>query len=64
LVFKLCRRELAAEQRTVARTAYRVGFVTDQVVAQQQEAADILRKLGLIPKTIAVREAVWTPPTQ
>jgi sulfonate transport system substrate-binding protein len=55
---------LAAEQRTVARTAYRVGFMTDMVVAQQQETADIVRKLALIPKTIAVREAVWTPPTQ
>jgi sulfonate transport system substrate-binding protein len=55
---------LAAEQRTVARTAYRVAFVTDQVVAQQQETADILRKLGMIPKAVAVREAVWTPPTQ
>jgi sulfonate transport system substrate-binding protein len=55
---------LAAEQRTVARTAYGVAFVTDQVVAQQQDTADILYKLGLIPKAIAVKEAVWTPPTQ
>jgi hypothetical protein len=55
---------LAAEQRTVARTAYRVGFLTNRVVAQQQETADIRRKLGLIPKVIEVCQAVWTARTQ
>jgi sulfonate transport system substrate-binding protein len=55
---------LAAEERTVARTAYGVAFLTDEVIAQQQETADILQKLGLIPNAVAVKDAVWSPPSQ
>jgi sulfonate transport system substrate-binding protein len=64
LISRLTGVSLVAEERTVARTAYGVAFLTDEVMAQQQETADILQKLGLIPNAVAVKDAVWSPPSQ
>jgi sulfonate transport system substrate-binding protein len=42
------------------RSAFAIGKLTDDIVATQQAVADRFFRLGLIPKQIAVREAVWT----
>jgi sulfonate transport system substrate-binding protein len=43
------------------RSSFAVGPVTDDIVATQQGVADRFFKLGLIPKPIVVRDAVWKP---
>ncbi len=49
--------------QTVAakRSAFAVGPVTDDIIATQQGVADRFYKLGLIPKPVVVRDAVWKP---
>jgi sulfonate transport system substrate-binding protein len=49
--------------QTVAanRSSFAVGPITDDVVATQQGVADRFFKLGLIPKPVVVRDAVWKP---
>jgi sulfonate transport system substrate-binding protein len=49
--------------QTVAadRSSFAVGPITDDIVATQQSVADRFFKLGLIPKPIVVRDAVWKP---
>jgi sulfonate transport system substrate-binding protein len=49
--------------QTVAanRSSFAVGPITDDIVATQQGVADRFFKLGLIPKPIMVRDAVWKP---
>lgn len=51
------------EVQTVAanRASFVIGPVTDDIVATQQAVADRFYKLGLIPKPIVVRDAVWRP---
>jgi sulfonate transport system substrate-binding protein len=41
------------------RSAFRVGPITDDIIATQQGVADRFFKLGLIPKRIAIRDIVW-----
>jgi sulfonate transport system substrate-binding protein len=41
------------------RSSFAIGPVTDDIVATQQGVADRFFKLGLIPKPIVVRDAVW-----
>ena len=45
----------------VNRSAFAVGPVTDDIIATQQGVADRFYKLGLIPKPVVVRDAVWKP---
>jgi sulfonate transport system substrate-binding protein len=49
--------------QTVAadRSSFAVGPITDDIIATQQGVADRFYKLGLIPKPIVVRDAVWKP---
>jgi sulfonate transport system substrate-binding protein len=49
--------------QTVAanRSAFAVGPITADVIATQQGVADRFFKLGLIPKPVVVRDAVWKP---
>jgi sulfonate transport system substrate-binding protein len=49
--------------QTVAanRSSFAVGPVTEEIIATQQGVADRFFKLGLIPKPVVVREAVWKP---
>jgi sulfonate transport system substrate-binding protein len=49
--------------QTVAanRSSFAVGPLTDDIVATQQGVADRFFKLGLIPKPVVVRDAVWKP---
>ncbi|WP_448044214.1 aliphatic sulfonate ABC transporter substrate-binding protein [Bradyrhizobium liaoningense] len=44
------------------RSAFRIGPVTEDIIATQQDVADRFFKLGLIPKQIAIREIVWRNP--
>jgi sulfonate transport system substrate-binding protein len=41
------------------RSSFAVGPITDDIVATQQGVADRFFKLGLIPKPVVVRDAVW-----
>jgi sulfonate transport system substrate-binding protein len=43
------------------RASFNVGLVTDDIIATQQGVADRFYKLGLIPKPVVVRDAVWRP---
>ena len=47
--------------QTVAanRSSFAVGPITDDIIATQQGVADRFFKLGLIPKPVVVRDAVW-----
>jgi sulfonate transport system substrate-binding protein len=49
--------------QTVAanRSSFAVGPITDDIVATQQGVADRFFKLGLIPRPVVVRDAVWKP---
>jgi sulfonate transport system substrate-binding protein len=49
------------EIQTIAanRSSFAIGKVTDDIVATQQAVADRFYKLGLIPKPIVIRDAVW-----
>jgi sulfonate transport system substrate-binding protein len=49
------------EIQTIAanRSSFAIGKLTDDIIATQQAVADRFRRLGLIPKPIAIREAVW-----
>jgi sulfonate transport system substrate-binding protein len=54
---------IALDIQTVAanRSSFAVGPVTDDIIATQQGVADRFFQLGLIPKPVAVRDAVWKP---
>jgi len=41
------------------RSSYRVGPVTDDIIATQQGVANRFFQLGLIPKQIVIRDIVW-----
>ena len=43
------------------RASFVIGPVTDDIITTQQGVADRFHRLGLIPKPIAVRDAVWKP---
>jgi sulfonate transport system substrate-binding protein len=49
--------------QTVAanRSSFAVGPITEDIIAAQQGVADRFFKLGLIPKPVVVRDAVWKP---
>ena len=52
----------AIEKGVADRTEFGVGPVTEALLAKQQATADRFHRLGLIPRAIQVRDAVWTPP--
>jgi sulfonate transport system substrate-binding protein len=52
---------LDAMQRAVARSAYAIGPLTDEIVAQQQQVADRFYRLGLIPARLSIADATWRP---
>lgn len=54
--------ELEAQQRSVARLTIELTPVTDRIVQSQQGIADTFLRLGLVPRAITVRDAVWTAP--
>jgi sulfonate transport system substrate-binding protein len=54
---------IALDIQTVAanRSPFAVGPITDDIVVTQQGVADRFFRLGLIPKPVVVRDAVWKP---
>jgi sulfonate transport system substrate-binding protein len=49
------------EIQTIAanRSGFRIGPITDDIIATQQGVADRFFKLGLIPRKITIRDIVW-----
>jgi sulfonate transport system substrate-binding protein len=54
--------ELDVQTVAANRSSFAIGKVTDDIVATQQAVADRFHKLGLIPRPIVVRDAVWVAP--
>jgi len=54
--------DLEVQKVAAARASYRVGPVEEEHVRTQQGIADTFAELGLIPKRLDIRDAVWTPP--
>jgi sulfonate transport system substrate-binding protein len=52
--------DLAIQTVAAQRSSFAIGKLTDDIIATQQGVADRFFKLGLIPKPIVIREAVWT----
>jgi sulfonate transport system substrate-binding protein len=52
---------IALDIETIAadRSEFRIGSMSDDIVAIQQGVADRFFRLGLIPKQIAVKDVVW-----
>lgn len=42
-----------------SRSSFKVGPITEDIIATQQGVADRFFKLGLIPRQIAIRDIVW-----
>lgn len=47
----------------VQREGYGVRYIDAEVTAKQQRIADTFQQLRLIPKPLAVKSAIWTPPS-
>jgi sulfonate transport system substrate-binding protein len=54
--------ELAALKRSTARATFFVRPIDERIIANQQATADRFRELGLLPKAVAIRDAVWKGP--
>jgi sulfonate transport system substrate-binding protein len=54
--------DLEVQTYAAKRSAFAIGKIDDGIVTTQQAVADRFTKLGLIPKRVVIREAVWTPP--
>ncbi len=54
--------EPEAERRAVARLKIELTPVTERIAQSQQNIADTFHRLGLVPRTVTVRDAVWTAP--
>jgi sulfonate transport system substrate-binding protein len=52
--------DLAIQTFAAQRSSFAIGKLTDDIVATQQAVAERFFRLGLIPRHIAVREAIWT----
>ena len=53
--------DLGAEKIIAARGSYAIGYLTPDVIKQQQAIADTFAKLGLLPHPVVVQAAVWNP---
>ncbi len=54
--------ELEIQTVVANRSSFAIGAVTDDIAATQQRVADQLYKLGLIPRPVVVRDAIWIAP--
>jgi sulfonate transport system substrate-binding protein len=54
--------DLDIQTRAAQRSSFAIGKITSDIVATQQAVADRFFRLGLIPRAVAVREAVWNAP--
>ena len=55
--------DLAIETVAANRTTFTMAALTDELLATQQAVADRFHRLGLIPRAVTVRDAVWVPPS-
>jgi sulfonate transport system substrate-binding protein len=51
--------DLTIQTSAANRSSFVIGKLTDDIIATQQGVADRFQKLGLIPRPIIVRDAVW-----
>ncbi len=54
--------DIVAQTRAANRQVFGVFPLSDAVIAGQQQTADRFFKLGLIPRAIVVKDAVWVRP--
>lgn len=54
--------DIAAQTRAADRAEFAVYPLSDAIVAGQQQTADRFFRLGLIPRAIVVKDAVWVRP--
>ena len=54
--------DLAIQTIAANRSSFAIGALTDDIIATQQAVADRFHKLGLIPRPIVIRDAIWLPP--
>ncbi|MEP9375105.1 sulfonate ABC transporter substrate-binding protein [Aquabacter sp. CN5-332] len=54
--------DIAAQTRAADRQVFGIYPITDAIIAGQQQTADRFFKLGLIPRAIVVKDAVWVRP--
>jgi sulfonate transport system substrate-binding protein len=54
--------ELKAQTVAAGRSEFGVFPITDDIIASQQATADRFHRLGLIPRAITIRDAVWVRP--
>jgi sulfonate transport system substrate-binding protein len=54
--------EIGAQTLAANRADFGIEPITEAIVSGQQETADRFHRLGLIPRAIAVRDAVWPRP--
>jgi sulfonate transport system substrate-binding protein len=48
-------------ERAIRRSNYGPEYLKPEVIAAQQKIADTIHAIGLIPKAIVVKDAVWQP---
>jgi sulfonate transport system substrate-binding protein len=51
--------DLEIETIAAGRSSFAIGRITDDIIATQQAVADRFYRLGLIPKPVVIRDAVW-----
>lgn len=54
----------AIAHTAVIRQKYDAQFITPEVIAYQQGIADTFTDLKLIPRSLNIKDAVWTPPAR
>jgi len=52
--------DLEIETIAANRSSFAIGKLTEEIIATQQAVADRFQKLGLIPRPIVIRDAVWS----
>ncbi len=52
--------DLAVQTVAANRSSFVIGKLTEEIIATQQAVADRFQKLGLIPRPIVIRDAVWS----
>jgi sulfonate transport system substrate-binding protein len=55
--------DLDVELIAIGRADLAVGAITPDVIAQQQQTADVFLELGFLPRKITIRDAVWSSPS-
>jgi sulfonate transport system substrate-binding protein len=51
--------DVSIQTLAAQRSSFAIGKISDDIIATQQAVADRFFRLGLIPRQIVVREAVW-----